>query len=420
MHKNTYEVVLCGACMSGNIGGPALYISFAEELQKHLPQARFTVLSKYLQEDAPACKKLGWKICDMRTQKQLLQGLFIGFLASLLRMLHLPYKWLFRGDFAAYLTGDVLVDMSGISFTDHRPGTGILINSLWFIPALGTGIPIVKASQAMGPFKKTHIRLASLFFLKRIQLVIARGAKSEQYLKELLPSHNIYQLPDSAFSLIAADKEKVNNLLSQAGVPEDIPYCVFGPSHVISLYADSKENNKYVESMASVAQWILEESKMHIVLLPHESKNIIEDDHAVCKAIAKRLNYSDRVHIIPPITDPKLAKGLCARAAIAVGSRFHFLVATLSSGVPSLAIAWSHKYFEMMQTLGQEDMVISHEQTSVDSLLQQFKRLWDERDSRKKMIESLKPNVITAAKNNAAWVAELLTGTAAKRNHGTR
>lgn len=416
MHNKTYEIALCGACMSGNIGGPALYISFAEELQRHLPEARFTVLSKYPQEDAPACRKRGWKVCDMRTKRQLLPGVFIGLLAWLLRTLHLPYKWLFRGDFEAYLTGDVLVDMSGISFTDHRPGTGILINSLWFIPALGAGIPIVKASQAMGPFEKPYIRLASLFFLKRMQLLIARGAKSEQYLKELLPTHNIHQLPDSAFSLLAADKEQVDDLLAQAGVPANTSYCVFGPSHIVDMYADSKEKNVYVDSLASVAQWLLEESDTHIVLLPHESKNSSEDDHAVCKAIAARLAPSARVHVIPPVADPKLAKGLCARAAVAVGSRFHFLVATLSSGVPSLAIAWSHKYLEMMQMLGQEDMVISHEHTSVDGLIQHVKRLWNERDSRKKTIDSLKPDVINAAKNNAVWVAELLTGTTAKTN----
>lgn len=408
MVRSPREIVLCGACMSGNIGGPALYISFAEELQRHLPDARFTVLSKYPGGDAAMCGERGWDMKDMRTVRQLFPGVLIGLVGWLLRLARLPYRWVFRGDFAPYATGDVLVDMSGISFTDHRPGMGLLINCLWFVPALGAGIPIVKASQAMGPFKTGYIRLVSRFFLSRMRLLIARGAASEGYVKELLPGRDVRQLPDSAFALDPADRAGVKALLEQAGLPGNARYCILGPSHIVDRYASSPGSGLYVDSLVSVARQILDKTDMHIVLLSHELKNDAEDDYAVCKAVAAALGDPARCHLVPPGSDPKLAKGVCAGAEIAIGSRFHFLVATLSSGVPSLAIAWSHKYFEMMQMVGQEDMVISHEQLSRDGLAGAARRLWEERDVRRKAIGERLPEVVGKARMNGVWVAQML------------
>lgn len=408
MNNSRYKIILCGACMSGNIGGPALYISFVEELQKHLPMASITVLSKYPEGDAPACKAQGWNIQDMRTSKQLFPGVLIGAVAWILRLVGLPYKWLFQGNFKPYLDGDILVDMSGISFTDHRPGAGVLINSLWFVPAIGSGIPIVKASQAMGPFNLRYIRLASHFFLSKMRLLIARGEQSEQYLKELLPDHDIMQLPDSAFALQPVTDKDVNAILRELNIPEGTAYCILGPSYILNNYTAATGKHLYIDSLVEVARWLLKKSNTHILLLSHESKNSAEDDYFVCNEIYKRLVDTSRVHLVPVLNDPKLAKGICARAEIAIGSRFHFLVATLSSGVPSLAIAWSHKYSEMMKMVGQEDMIIPHENTSSDAALKQMKQLWNERIERRKNINKYTPEVTKKAKDNAVLVAEIL------------
>jgi len=408
MRKDNREIVLCGACMSGNIGGPALYISFAEEAQKHLSGVRFTVLSKYPQGDEAFCRERGWEMKDMRTVRQLLPGVPIGLAGWLLRLMKLPYRWVFRGDFAPYATGDVLVDMSGISFTDYRPGLGLLINCLWFVPALGAGIPIIKASQAMGPFETGYIRRVSKFFLSRMRLLIARGAASESYVKELLPGRDVRQLPDSAFGLAPAENAEVRALLARIGLPEDARYCILGPSHIVNSYIDASERNLYVESLVQAAKWVLEKEGIHVVLLSHELKNDAEDDYAVCEAVAAALADSSRCHLVPPVSDPKLAKGICAGAEIAVGSRFHFLVATLSSGVPSLAIAWSHKYREMMRMVGQEDMVISHEHMSRDGLARSVAQLWEQREARRKAIGERLPEVIGKARKNAVLVAALL------------
>lgn len=396
------HIVLCGACLSGNIGGPALYISFVEEFQKYFPEAKVSVLSKYPATDAPVCAKLGWTTYDLRTLKQLIIGVPLAIAAGLLRFLHLPYKKLFRGAFSPYIKGDLLVDLSGISFSDHRPGMGLVINALWFVPALASGIPIVKLSQAMGPFSKTSIRTVSRFFLSRMRLLVARGELSKKYLEELLPEREIHCLPDMAFALRLAEKTQLAELKQAHGIP-DVPYAVMGPSHVVKTFAAESHTCDYVSCMTAAAKWLLENTSLHLVFIPHEVKNSSEDDSSVCRAVFESLPepLRNRVHLMPLIEDPRLAKALCAGAEVAVGSRFHFLVACVCVCVPSLAVSWSHKYNEMMRMAGQEDMILSYNTADVDTVRQLTEQLWNEREERRQVLRALTPDVIEEARKNA-------------------
>jgi len=409
------KVVLCGACMSGNIGGPALYISLVEALTRSLPKVKVAVLSKYPTGDRIPSERRGWELVDMRTIRQLVLGVPLGILAMLLRSIGLPVGWLYRGAFKPYADGDVLVDMSGIAFSDDRRGSGLLINALWLVPALGTGIPIVRASQAMGPFKDPLVRWTSRFFLKRSRIIVARGSQSASYVRSLLPDRTIEELPDSAFSLEPASADVVDSVLAHCGLPRTRAFAAIGPSHVVDTYVRSvKGSDLYAETMAAAVETIRKESGLDIVLIAHESKNEAESDLAVCKAVADRLGHPDYVHILEGIDDPQIVKGVCGRAEIAVGSRFHFLVATLSSGVPSLAVTWSHKYKEMMRMVGQERYAIAYADLSMQDFKQAVRELWTTRDEIRETLSKTLPEVIAAARRNAELVAAVLASSRRK------
>ena len=77
------------------------------------------------------------------------------------------------------------------------------------VPAVATGIPWIKASQAMGPFTNPIVRAVARFFLSRADALVARGASSERYLRALLPQSSIHRLPDVAFALRPAPDDLV-------------------------------------------------------------------------------------------------------------------------------------------------------------------------------------------------------------------
>lgn len=408
--KRPVKLALCGACMSGNMGGQALYISMVESLEESLGDVEVTVLSKYPRDDAAACRERGWRMVQFSTLTQLIYTPIV-LLLWLLRMVGIPRAYLAVGPISAYATSDILVDLSGISFTDDRSITGLIINSFWLLPAIATGIPYVKASQTMGPFTRLPVRLASGFFLTKAAALVARGARSAGYLRKLFPDRRIYELPDVAFALAPAPREQVAQAIAAVGLDPAKKYCVVGPSLVVeNLVKQSGQSPSYPEQVAKAVDRLIELSGCPVILIPHERAHTgsASDDLSTCREVFARLQRSDMVRILDEHHSAAVLKGIIAGAEVAVGSRFHFLVAAMSSNVPGLAIAWSHKYYEMMQMVGQEEFVVNYRDLDETVLLAKTRELWANSERLRAVIAAKLPGVIAGAKSNAKIVSDSL------------
>lgn len=410
--KPPLRVLLCGACLAGNMGGPALYLSMAEALREQTAGLAITLLSKYPAEDEEPCAALGWRLVAYPTTRQLAVGVPLALAYSLLRKLHLPCRWLARGAFKAYLDHDLLVDLSGISFTDDRPLSGLVINSLWLVPAVATNLPYVKAAQAMGPFKRPLVRLLAKFFLSHALAVVARGPRSAELTRELLPGRTVHELPDVAFVLQPASDEETDRALATAGVPRGEPYSSLGPSYLVdSMVAGRQGPGVYARMMARAADKLVEWSGHSVVLVPHAravSTTPKLDDLTACLAIRALCRHSDRVHVIRESLSAPVLKAIIARSEVAVGSRFHFMVAAMSSGVPALAVSWGHKYHEMMSVLGQGGLALSHENLTEVELLGKLKGLWESREAVRQEMTARLPHVRRQAAENATVAVQAL------------
>jgi polysaccharide pyruvyl transferase WcaK-like protein len=398
------RVLLCGACLSGNMGGQALYVSMVESLRQRADDVRVTVLSKYPADDQASCDALGWRLVPFPTRVQLLYGVPFSLLCGLLRLLGLPCRWLAGGPFAAYRDNDVLIDLSGISFTDDRPLSGLIINCLWLMPAVAMGLPYVKASQAMGPFTRPLVRIAARFFLSRAAGLVARGAASAGFVRALLPSRTVYELPDAAFVLEPAPEAEMTEVLESVGLRPGDPYCVVGPSTVVDhLMARARSGGSYPDLMAKAVDKLIDLSGHNVLLVPHERAHTASsaDDLEVCLATLERVVHREHVKVVKRSCSASVLKGILSRAEVAVGSRFHFMVAALSSGVPGAAIAWSHKYYEMMHMLGQERFAISYEDLEEAVLVERIHQLWEARGLVRGQLAERLPKIKERAAFNA-------------------
>ena len=403
--RTPLRILLCGATLSGNMGAQAMYLTMVDDLHSLTDPLDVTVLSKYPDDDRPHCEALGWNMVSFPTMVQLSLGVPLSIAFWICRSLHLPAAWISRSRIAPYADHDILIDLSGISFTDDRPISGLLINCLWLVPALSTGIPFVKASQAMGPFRKLPVRLAARFFLSRASSLIARGPISARHLQALLPHNRIYQLPDVAFALKPVPDDQVMKVLREAGLDEDEAYCVLGPSYVVESAMSGKQaGNRYADLMAIAADQLTALSGLRIILVPHERshKRSSYDDLKVCESVIERMKNPQRVLLLRGNLSAPLLKGIIGGGQVAIGSRFHFMVAALSSGVPSLAIGWSHKYAEMMQMLGQQTFAVSHEEIDEATFVSAVHRLWSDREPIREEIACRLPGILQAASSNAA------------------
>jgi polysaccharide pyruvyl transferase WcaK-like protein len=398
--------------MAGNMGGPALNLGLATALADRTEAVRITLLSKYPEDDAGPCAELGWQCVPYPNRMQLLLGLPFSFAYWVLRTLRLPHRWLARGPFVAFSQADVVADLSGISFTDDRPLSGLAINGLWLAPAVATGTPYVKVSQAMGPFRRLPVRWLARFFLSRATGLVARGETTRRHLLELLPAAQATVLPDVAFAMPPAPDAEVRGALATWGLDPEGAYCVLGPSGVVDeLMGAGAPPEAYTRLMARLADELATLSGQPVLLLPHSRSTARNpsDDLTACEAVYRQAQCRSQLVVVQARMSAPLLKGIIGQATVAVGSRFHFIVAALGSGVPALAIGWSHKYREMMAMLGQEEYALDHEEADEPAVVARVHALWEHRATVRTQLAAWLPAIRREAARNADVILEAVS-----------
>lgn len=195
------KVLLCGACMSGNMGGPALYLGMQEAFECWMCRS-----------PSRCCRSIPVTDCALRTSRLATHWILHqrattdargAFVAALWRTACArPHATPFAGRFhAGGPESRCAHRLSGISFTDDRAVSGLVINVLWLLPALATGLPF--SSRRRRPLGRSGNRSAArsvlCFVLNRAAALAARGAESASHVRALLPQREVEQLDDLAF-----------------------------------------------------------------------------------------------------------------------------------------------------------------------------------------------------------------------------
>jgi len=411
MRSNKIRILLCGCSFAGNLGGQAMYDTIIEEILKYNQELEISVLSKYPEEDRPECEKRNYRMYSFPTSKQITLGVLFFLFAGLLKTFRLPYRWCAFGCTKAYFENDILIDASGIAFSDDRSFADILINSLWFLPAFISQIPIFKVSQTLGPFNKKYVRFFSKFVLQHVDYIVCRGKRSYEYTKSFLKRDKIYNLPDSALCLAAETDEKVESINNAFGLVKG-KYIAVGPSFVMRDYL---EPGQYVNMIADCINRISEKTDASFVLVPHSWKHnkrigvdSVNDDYSVCVDIKNRVDSKIRCIVIDEELTAKEFKSIIGNSYVAIGSRYHFLVAALSSGVPSMALGWSHKYFELFSEFDCEEFVLEYQNMTCDNVPQMAMELLEKREEVFNKISNKRPDVLQRSANNEKLIIECL------------
>ncbi len=412
--KNTkVKVLLSGGSFSGNKGAEAMYDSVIDELSTYYEDIDVTILSKYPEDDRKGCEERGYSLVSYSTIEQLIFGGSFFLLGGALKKLHLPYKWMAGKRTREFFINDVMIDTSGIAFTDDRSFVNVLINSLWFLPALVSGIPTVKVSQTLGPFEKGYVKILSQIVLSKINLIVCRGKRSYDYTKVFLKRDNIYNLPDVAFCLKPCDFNGTDKLLKRYNLEKE-NYLAVGPSFVMR---DFMGNQTYSDILAKAINELSGKIDMRVVFVPHSWKHSdrigvdsVNDDISVCREVAGKLNKEIDVLVISDEMNAHEFKSIIGGSYMAIGSRFHFLIAALSSGVPATALGWSHKYHELFREFDLEEYVLRYEDMNEKNVTDMICELFDNIEQVKSQINDRLPDVIKRSKMNERLVVDYLEG----------
>jgi polysaccharide pyruvyl transferase WcaK-like protein len=278
---------------------------------------------------------------------------------------------------------DFLLDIGGITFSDGRV-MQLLYNVFTIWPAMLLHVPVIKLSQAMGPFNTTLNRKLAANFLPKCQKIFTRGSMTDSYTKQLIGTNNTEQAADIAFlyepeySLSKENEEQVEELKSkiitwkQAG--EKVISIV--PSSLV-LKRSLKQGGDYPGKLLNL--FLSTKGKpIRYVFLPNgtraESEKSMNNDIIAINTIREKFKQEldqdtfEKIEWIDYDINTRGVRQIIGSTDGLVASRFHAMVAGLSLCVPTMVIGWSHKYRETLADFGMQIYAIDFKNTDLKIL----------------------------------------------------
>lgn len=329
------NILITGLTLHNNKGGPALVLSLIDKLKKEFDNAKY-----YL--------AVPDNFHNLKLEKKWANFYHIDGIVGAVGAKELLYinkdK---RNIFLDFLNNmDLVVDLNALSYMDlsHLTYKQNLVRnlSIYTIRNLCNklNIPLIRWTQSYGPFVSYITKKIVKHDLKNQKNIFVRGDGSLLNMKALFRKKNIISFPDIAITLKNDEDYYRDNFLNKK-------YITLSPSSVIYGMA----GDKHIQDFRKIINFLLQVN-YEIILVPHTLMTINPTlkncDLKVCEKILENID-SKYIHLISDDLDVYSIKGVIANAKLHIGARYHSVIASLSTRVPTIAFAWHEKYIDIMR-----------------------------------------------------------------------
>ncbi|MEA3152056.1 MAG: colanic acid/amylovoran biosynthesis protein [Gammaproteobacteria bacterium] len=255
-----------------------------------------------------------------------------------------PLRRFLPGSIGDGLGADLIVATGGDTFTSdygtfHR-----------HVRTLHVGTPVALLAQTIGPFTRED---AKLFVASTRNIVICTVRESEtlDYVRQIAPHLQPQLTADVAFLLPATAAESARAIVevdNRFGIGER-PLVGLSISAGVLSYRGDLDAEHYINEIAAFVD-DLNCGGWSVLLLPHVQENWKRNnDIYACRDVFRRV--SDRVNnavLCAPMSASDF-KGVIGLCQVLVGARMHATIASMSQGIPTVAIAYSRKAWAIMR-----------------------------------------------------------------------
>ncbi len=237
-----------------------------------------------------------------------------------------------------------LIDASGFAYGDQWGPERMRRRAAYYAMLKGSGVRLVLAPQALGPFERPEIRDAARALLAPFERAYARDGRSKRHLDAL-------DLPPGV-ARVAPD---VTHLLHPPAPPAGAwgqRACVVPNARMLDR-TEGEVAGRYVAFLLAALR-LMREAGLDPFLMLHES-----NDAGLAAEIARRAGggAGGGVEIVDPPAPE--AKAILGAARVVLSSRYHALIGALSQGVPTIGTSWSHKYDQLFEEYGCPEMLLT-------------------------------------------------------------
>lgn len=398
----------------GNRGAQGMTETVVGHVRAADPDAAFAVFSYYPTKDRELINDPGIPVFSATPKALVLRLLPLSLLFGLLR--RVAGRRVLRlapADIRALGTSTALVCVAGVAFIDGREKF-LPFNVLTLLPAWALGVPVVKMSQATGPYRGRVNRLAARLVLPRTTMVWARGARTLEHLRDsglrgvpyaqaddIAFAHRAeYALTDEAGPALDEALAAIARARQQAGVRAVVGVC---PSSVVAV--KSRASGGDYEQVLAQLVGDLARSGLQVVLFPNATRaddpvGERNNDLPVIRRVLAAVGDVDGPAPLAVDLDVSATgvKKVIAACDVVLVSRFHAMVGALGLAVPVVVLGWSHKYAEVMARFGQEDRVSDYKALSREQLREAVEDVVEHRDEVAAAIREALPGVQEGAR----------------------
>jgi polysaccharide pyruvyl transferase WcaK-like protein len=384
MNKRNMKILLCGLLVTnGNLGCVALTYSAISVLQVVSNKLGLTFHYKIVGNKIDD-SSINTLCQQLNIDRKLVEGEEINSIynnkCERQKFLNLVRNW-----------ADVAVDATqGDSFADIYGWRRFLNFTYAKILIEKNGVPLLLAPQTYGPYNKLWTKKLAKYACKKASLVMSRDEISKNVLVEMGVKKPIVVVSDMAFFLPYNEPPKdtsvtkfginVSGLLWNGGYTKDNQF---------GLSVD------YQKTIRTIIEKIKSNPNNKLYLIGHvisSKDNSVEDDYAVCKKLAEEYD----IELAPRFSTPIEAKSFISGLDIFMGSRMHATIASYSSGVATIPLAYSRKFVGLFNNLNYpyvldlcnttEDVLLQN----LDKYINEYKSLLDNIENSKMLLEEKK------------------------------
>jgi len=235
--------------------------------------------------------------------------------------------------------------------------------------AMSLGKPVVLWGASVGPFEREPSFVPTIRkHLSKMSLVMVRESVSYAYLTETLGLTNVIQMVDPAFTL------SLQHVDCTKFWPKDNGSGVLGVNISPLIERYKKPGQDLIDETVDFIRQAVEKRDFGVVLVPHviplngaEKGN---DAFYMERVLMQCSDLGERVKMVPSTLNAAQLKYVINKLRFFIGARTHATIAALSSGVPTISIAYSIKARGINRDLfGDEHVVLPTPELSSPRLL---------------------------------------------------
>ena len=230
---------------------------------------------------------------------------------------------------------DGMIDISGYAYGDGFPPLRTKASLAIIKNYRHRNKPVIFMPQMYGPFDNPKTRDAFKECMNLVTHAYARDQSSFQLVQSIMgPEFPLGLAPD--ITIFSTPTTQDNH-----SIPNRKYGCIVPNERMLDQGKDEWGDN-YLNKLKATALCFKENNLKTIFVIHSNDPGDSKMAHKLANELAPEIG--DEWVSVYGHKNPKVLKQFIAGSHLLVGSRFHSVVAALSSGVPAIVLGWAHKY----------------------------------------------------------------------------